>query len=81
MIYLDLLILFRHKFHNIIHTAAEDFADFAEGFDGDVFALAHFGDGIVTDIRRFREVFFLHIVVDQKLPKFFIADSHNCTSL
>ena len=50
-----LLFIFRNKFHNIIYTTTEHLADLTKGFNGDVFALTHFGDGIVTDIRRFRK--------------------------
>ena len=71
-----LLLTIGHEFHHVIRRTTQCLADFAHGFNRDVFIPGHFGNDIVADARNPFKVFLFHIPVNQQFSESFIAYIH-----
>lgn len=74
IIFISLFI--RHNFHNILNPTIQRRTNLHEYLCGDMPISSHLGDGSWADTRLFTQVFFLHVLIDEQLPEFFITHRH-----
>ena len=68
--------MIRHDLHDILYPAIQRCANLYEYFCSDMSVPSHFGDGCWADTSPLAQVFFLHVLIDEQLPEFFITHRH-----
>ena len=68
--------MIRHNLHDILDPAIQCRTNLHEYLRGDMTIPPHFGDGCWADARLFTQVFFLHVLIDEQFPEFFITHRH-----
>lgn len=68
--------MIRHDLHDILYPAIQRRTNLHEYLRGNMSVPSHFDDGCWADTSSLAQVFFLHVLIDEQLPEFFIIHRH-----